>query len=44
MLDCPYLSGGEGTAVARDGAPGMDPGRDTTAGKGQHSIFRTGIC
>lgn len=31
----PYLSSCEGTAVARDGTPGMDPGWDTAAEKGK---------
>lgn len=39
-----YLSGGEGTAVARNGAPRVDPGWDTAAGKGQNSRFRMGVC
>ena len=39
-----YLSGGEGTAVARNGAPRVDPGWDTAAGRGQNSRFRMGIC
>lgn len=41
-LASPYLSSGEGTAVARDGAPGVDPGWDTAAGKGQNVNVRWG--
>lgn len=39
----PYLSSGEGATVAMDGAPGMDPGWNTAAGRYQNARFRTGV-
>lgn len=40
MGTSPYLSSGKGTGVAGNVAPGVNPGWDTTAGKGQNSTFR----